>query len=452
MSTLTLLHSHEAVRELESRLLRALTLARLRGERPRSSDERFEIEGMLGRGASGIVCKATDHKLGRQIALKLFPGVRDSQLAGSVRNEARALGGLNHPNVVTVFDFDALAITPGSIHCFFVAMELLDGVSLRHWLARGQSKRAIVRMFCQAGDGLAAAHEQSLIHRDFKPENVMIHKGAPKIVDFGLAHAEIAAGLTSDPGLETRQRPLAGTLAYMAPEALRGRTDAKSDQFSFAAALWEALLGDLPYPIHSTAPEERQQIRAPADARAIPGEVVAVLLRALDAEPSRRFPTIAELVACLQALPEIPDAPPESLFAATSALELTADPLGIGVGADASALPPQDLQASFGAASIVDRSILGKRPRRRRRLLAASFFFGAAAVGSGYVAVSELGLPVDPRQLFERAPPLTVAAPPMVEPPPPAPPCADEREVVGDWRFATYATWATQSRWQGLSG
>ena len=158
MAGVTLLDRQEAVRDLESRLRHALLIARLGGERLVSRDGRLEILRPLGYGASGVVCEAIDRKLGRKVALKLYPGIAQDRLAAAVRTEAQMLAALRHRNIVVVHDFDAEHFRPGEIRCFLVVMELLSGTTLRHWMAQPHVVVDIVDVFCRAGDGLAAAH------------------------------------------------------------------------------------------------------------------------------------------------------------------------------------------------------------------------------------------------------------------------------------------------------
>jgi hypothetical protein len=176
----TLLDRQEAVRDLESRLRRALLIARLGGERLVSRDGRLEILRSLGHGASGVVCEALDRKLGRKVALKLYPGIAQDRLAAAVRTEAQTLAALKHRNIVVVHDFDAEEFRPGEIRCFLVVMELLSGTTLRHWMAEPHLIGDIVEVFCRAGDGLAAAHAREIVHRDFKPKYRRLSQTAPQ--------------------------------------------------------------------------------------------------------------------------------------------------------------------------------------------------------------------------------------------------------------------------------
>lgn len=301
MAGITLLDRQEAVRDLESRLRRALLITRLSGEQLVSRHGRLMILRPLGYGASGVVCEALDRKLGRKVALKLYPGLAQDALAQAVRTEAQVLAALRHRNIVVVHDFDADEFRPGDLRCFFVVMELLSGTTLRHWMATSHPVSEILDVFCRAGDGLAAAHAGGIVHRDFKPENVMLDTGGePRLVDFGLATLDTPAGQLD--GRNPDQRSIVGTLAYMAPEALRGRAVPRSDQFSFAAALWEALYGEFPYTIDDLDPARRVVSKTPRSPPGLPVAIFDCLRRALDADPNRRFSSINELVARLREL------------------------------------------------------------------------------------------------------------------------------------------------------
>lgn len=296
---ITLLDRQEAVRDLETRLRHALLMARLGKEQLVSSNGRLRIVRLLGYGASGVVCEALDCKLGRKVALKLYPGLAKDALAKAVRTEAQTLAALRHRNIVVVHDFDADEFRPGALRCFLVVMELLSGTTLRHWMAQSHPASEVLDVFCRAGDGLAAAHAGGIVHRDFKPENVMLDEGEPKLVDFGLAVLDSAAAGHLDSN-DPEQRAIVGTLAYMAPEALRGHADPRSDQFSFAAALWEALCGEFPYPIDDLDPRKRVVAASPKLAKGVPPALFDCLRRALHPEPTRRFPKMIDLVACLR--------------------------------------------------------------------------------------------------------------------------------------------------------
>jgi eukaryotic-like serine/threonine-protein kinase len=215
---------------------------------------RYRIAEPLGVGGMGIVYSAYDPELDRRVALKvLWSSSPRPHEAARLHREARAMAKLAHPNVVRVLD---VGVDDGRV---FLTMELVEGGTMRDWLKRGPHPwREVVERFRQAGAGLAAAHRAGLVHRDFKPENLLLrHDGVVLVTDFGLAHevpfGEAASTLTSAERATTGTSA-AGTPAYMAPEQLRGETlDARADVFAFSVALWEALYGA--HPFAAGAPE-----------------------------------------------------------------------------------------------------------------------------------------------------------------------------------------------------
>jgi tetratricopeptide (TPR) repeat protein len=278
---------------------------------------RYVVLDHIGAGGMGVVYAAYDPELDRRVAVKLLRPDRFSSEAGRLRllREAQALARLTHPNVVAVHD----AGTFGDR--VFVAMELVEGEALRQWLKAGpRSWREVLDRLLPAGRGLAAAHAAGLVHRDFKPENVLLGKdGRVRVVDFGLAKA-LADAAEEPPPAETEAAedsggalltPLTewgvvlGTPAYMAPEQLRGiAADARSDQFSFCVSLYEALYGERPFP--GTNPREiaeavtRGVVReAPAGTK-VPGWLRAVVLRGLKVNPEERYPTMDDLLRDLE--------------------------------------------------------------------------------------------------------------------------------------------------------
>ncbi len=443
MAGITLLDRQGAVRDLESRLRHALLIARLGGEQLVSRDGRLLIIRLLGYGASGVVCEALDRKLGRKVALKLYPGLAQDALARAVRTEAQVLAALRHRNIVVVHDFDADEFRPGDLRCFLVVMELLSGTTLRHWMAVPHPAAEVLDVFCRAGDGLAAAHTGGIVHRDFKPENVMLDQGGePRLVDFGLAILDTPAAGHLD-SKNPEQRAIVGTLAYMAPEALRGRADARSDQFSFAAALWEALCGEFPYPIDDLDPGKRVVTAAPTSARRLPPALFDCLRRALHLDPNRRFPKMADLVARLR----------ELLGEVRSAASLASAP-AIHINADLSSDTHQS--AATAPVAVVSRRSWG---------WLAFPAVGAAAVVGVLSAAGFWGTaptePPEAEQPPEEATATVVAAPdtapPPETPPPPPPPAAapfacPTQAVKGVWLFKTLALKAKPDKWRDKTG
>src|SRR5262245_57430928 len=195
---------------------------------------RYTLLHRIGAGGVGVVYAAFDPELNRKVAIKLLrahggrPG-RRAELEERLVKEARAMAQLSHPNVVAVFEIGRFRDR------VFLAMELVEGQTLHDWRCeRPRGWRKIVEMFAAAGQGLAAAHAAGLVHRDFKPANVLVGRdGRVRVTDFGLAQDDTPASASS---------PIAGTPCFMAPEQLRGDpADQRSVQFSFCVTLFMAL-------------------------------------------------------------------------------------------------------------------------------------------------------------------------------------------------------------------
>ena len=274
--------------------------------------ERYQLVGELGRGGMAVVHEALDRQLGRKVALKLVrPDRVDAAGRARLLREAQTLAQLRHPNVVTVFD----AGTRGDQ--VFVAMELIDGGSLTRWLtATPRAWPAIVRMFVGAGRGLAAAHAAGLVHRDFKPDNVLVDRDdTPHVADFGLAvptgdddhEARTSAAASAErPGLAaiTHTGVVVGTPAFMAPEQLAGEpATAAADQFAFCVALHRALHGAAPFAGDTLAALrasiEAGRIVEPTDGRGVPAWLTTAVRRGLAARPDDRHPSMLALVELL---------------------------------------------------------------------------------------------------------------------------------------------------------
>ena len=322
---------------------------------------RFQVVGLVGKGAMGEVYAAYDPQLDRHVAIKLLRAGRSiDSVEGRARmmREAQAIARVSHPNVVVVFDAGTYQ---GRI---FIAMEFVEGHTLGYWMhAQPRTWPEVLEVFTAAGRGLAAAHERELVHRDFKPDNVMIGAdGQVRVMDFGLVqlagdrdrggaqvadddpgapaeeHARPARpdddlmstrpttrppvrstparGVARRPGPDrnnfslTRLGSSMGTPAYMSPEQFLGEpTDAATDQFSFCIALHEALYGERPFSGrdyddlgHNVA---AGFMRSPPKGTKIPPWIREILLRGLKVNPSERWPSMNDLLAQLEQQPAV---------------------------------------------------------------------------------------------------------------------------------------------------
>ncbi len=208
----------------------------------------YEIVARLGAGGMGEVYRARDTRLGREVAVKALSGElsSDPQRLSRFQTEARSASALNHPNIVTIHEIGQSAATP------FIVMELVDGKTLRELLYTGPLPvRKALGIAAQLADALAGAHAAGIVHRDVKPENVMVTRdGFAKILDFGLAkveHRENGNGanrLDLTVTEETRDGAVVGTAGYMSPEQASGQpVDFRSDQFAFGSLVYEMLTG-----------------------------------------------------------------------------------------------------------------------------------------------------------------------------------------------------------------
>ena len=281
---------------------------------------RFTVLDRLGEGGMGVVYTAYDDQLERKVAVKVLrgePSRGDSLARTRLKREAQAMARLSHPNIVTVHEV--------SEHDdqLFVAMEFVRGASLDGWLKKQDRPwREVLGVFLQAGRGLQAAHAAGIIHRDFKPHNVLVgDDGSVKVLDFGLARASgeleapaLPAG-GSPAALSLLEAPLTqtgaimGTPAYMAPEQHEGRpATAASDQFAFCVSLYEGLYGRHPFDITSLAALIGDviggRVAPPPTGSRVPARIFRALQRGLAVAGEARWPSMAELLAELARDPE----------------------------------------------------------------------------------------------------------------------------------------------------
>jgi eukaryotic-like serine/threonine-protein kinase len=281
--------------------------------------DRYEIEGRLGSGSMGVVYVARDSRLGRRVAIKLLRARPDSplfrELCQRLIREARAMASVSHPNLVAIHDIGTFAGRD------YIVMDYVDGCTLRDWVT--QERRPWTDRFdvlTAAGRGLAEAHAAGVIHRDFKPDNVLVsRRGRVQVTDFGLARG--IAGLPAIPRTVDAASPFAmsmpviepitrlgvalGTPLYMAPELHLGQVaDARSDQFAFSVAAWEVLYDRHPF-VGRTVLELARAVQLgdildPPDPISAPRCLVPALRRGLMAEREARWPSMDDLLATLE--------------------------------------------------------------------------------------------------------------------------------------------------------
>ena len=349
---------------------------------------RYVVLGALGAGGMGVVYAAYDPQLDRKVALKLLhsgalaPRTEGTEsLDGHARllREAQAMARLRHPNVVAVHDVGQVGDR------VFIAMEFVEGSTLKSWLrAQPRTRKEVLAVFIQAGRGLQAAHDAGLVHRDFKPENVLVSAtGQAQVLDFGLAKSTEEAGepgrapageaaldrsLNSLSSELTQQGAVLGTPAYMSPEQHLGLpTDARTDQFSFCVALYEALYGMPPFPADSLASLAMAVVggkvaEAPRESHArVPAWLRKILLRGLLVDPLQRYPTIADL---LDELTRDPSSQRRRWFAVAGGLGFVA------LGAVGYA---QYLASSSQQCADIDHSLAGVWDDQVRKTVHAAF-------------------------------------------------------------------------------
>ena len=267
----------------------------------------YVVEGTLGAGAMGVVYRAVDPDRGDRVAVKLLHRWHTNPEGGEddwLLNEAGALARLSHPNVVSVLGVGTFDDRP------FLAMELVEGVTLAKWLSQPRNWWEILPVMRDAARGLQAVHDAGLVHGDFKPENLMVgFDGRARVMDFGLARSALAPDTkigrvaVGRDGV-SRHRPI-GTPAYMAPEQLAGRrAEARSDQFACCVTLYEALYGERPF-TGSTPPElayhvMRGERRPLPPNKGVPPWLQQIVTRGLALVGAARWPSMAALADALE--------------------------------------------------------------------------------------------------------------------------------------------------------
>jgi serine/threonine protein kinase len=402
---------------------------------------RYVVLGMVGRGGMGEVYAAYDPELDRKVAVKLLrvkPGNGVSLIEGRQRTlrEAQAIARLSHANVVVVYDVGTFRDQ------VFIAMEFVEGNTVTYWLqAQPRGWQEVLRVFVAAGRGLEAAHDKGLVHRDFKPDNVMVGRdGEVRVMDFGLARqvTDKPAAEPSSPGKRipvlfsedgptlvgnpmetvvlsgpngasgpptppepssgmfdvqlTRTGAMMGTPAYMAPEQFLGTpTDARTDQFSFCVALYEALYSERPFTGNTmfaltTAVVQGQVREAPAASR-VPPWVRKVLLRGLRPQAEERYPSMGEL---LEALGKNPNTA-RLRFLAVAAAALLPVALTVGVHRSLADHPSICSAGPDRLAGIWDLTAAGApESPRQARIHAAFLHTGKSYANEVYATVNRI--------------------------------------------------------------
>src|SRR6266851_8159279 len=332
----------------------------------------YRIIERLGGGGMGVVYRADDTKLKRQVALKFLPqGVaHDAASLERFQREAQAASALNHPNICTIYDIDEDAGVP------FIAMELLRGTTLRHLITSGPLRfDALLETGIGVADALEAAHSQGIVHRDIKPENIfMTERGQPKVLDFGLAKlipsgakgALAADGETMDADVNlTSPGTALGTVAYMSPEQVRGaKLDVRTDLFSCGVVLYEMATGRQAFGGNTSgvifnAILEREPPSASRVNPSLPDDLERMITKALEKDPKLRYQHAADLRTDLQRLKR------DSSSARPSAMT-TDETSTVGVPSVESAHPPALGTSAASTGSSPPRSRICN-PRNGRR-------------------------------------------------------------------------------------
>jgi serine/threonine protein kinase/tetratricopeptide (TPR) repeat protein len=326
----------------------------------------YRILAKLGGGGMGVVYKAEDIRLGRDVALKVLPAdvAHDASRRARFEQEARSASALNHPNIITVYDLGA---GDGMV---YIVTELVEGESLRDLILRGPVPvRKLLDIGVQLADGLAAAHAAGIIHRDLKPENIMLtRESRVKILDFGLAKQ--AGHLTPDGPTaslaQTSPGTVLGTVGYMSPEQARGEElDARTDLFSYGAVLYEMATGRRAFSGATTAVIFDAILhKAPAPPTqpnaVVPAELERIINKALEKECALRYQSVSDLLSDLRRLARDADSeraaqtPASSAVARPSSLRKVIDSLAVLPFENASSEPEAEYFSDGITESIIN--------------------------------------------------------------------------------------------------
>ncbi len=353
----------------------------------------YEVTGALGAGGMGEVYRARDPRLGRNVAIKVLPSAfsHDAGRLARFEQEARAAAGLNHPNILAVYDIGQLPSTPSTSSeqaVPYIVSELLDGETLLDLLSgTALPVRKATEYGAQIAKGLAAAHGKGIVHRDLKPANLFITTdGRVKILDFGLAKltekeptstgaSDLATKVNTDPGL------LLGTVGYMAPEQVRGLpADHRSDIFAFGCVLYQMLSGQRAFRRDTsidtmTAILKEDPLDLPLAERHIPPALARIVDRCLEKSPGARFQSTGDLAFALEAISSHTDGVPVMTGApeprkrdrlAWTLVTVLAVVVVIGLGLGTALFFGQHRRPATRRASLFRRRTDGRWPRNWR--------------------------------------------------------------------------------------
>ena len=271
----------------------------------------YRLVSRIGAGGMGEVWKAEDTRLGRIVAIKILPAAlaADAEATGRLRREARTAAQLNHPNIATIHAFDE---ADGRL---YIVMEYVEGEALTNVIRRGPMAEAeVLRIGRTVADALAEAHAKGVVHRDIKPDNIVVNGPRLKVLDFGIAKRvdEPAAALPNDPtAFRTQTGFIIGTPHYMSPEQALGKAvDYRTDLFSLGVVLYECATGKLPFRGETVTETIMKIVRDEPEPARLSPELGAIVGRCLQKNPRERFPSAGELAAALDAqLAVAPTAP-----------------------------------------------------------------------------------------------------------------------------------------------